>query len=149
MSKEQSKEDYEYEQQCFGNPYHIQNFNKYAFIDPQYFSKELNRTVHSDNELLVVDDQKFMNSMTKAEQQEYHQFMQEFANMWLPNEPVENYCLCYVVGEDIKYFRIGVYSKSDNLPWEENDIWLDKYLVNWLPQVKEYSKTLNKYCKTF
>jgi hypothetical protein len=94
MRKKQSEEDYEYEQQCFGNPYHIQNFNNFAFIDPKYFSKELNRKVHNDNWLIVVDTEKFMNSLNNQEQQDYEQFIQEFVNMWLPNEPIENYSLC-------------------------------------------------------
>lgn len=139
-------EDYEWEQQCFGNPYQIKNFNKFAFTDPEYFSKELNRKVHSDNTLLIVDTKKFMNSLTNQEQQEYQQFMADFVNMWLPNEPIENYSLCYVIGEGIKYFHIGIYSNITNLPWEEKDIWLDKSMPNWLPKVKEYTKTLKDSC---
>lgn len=142
-------EDYEWEQQCFGNPYQIKNFNKFAFPDPDYFSKEQNRKVHSENTLLVVDTEKFMNSLTSEEQLEYKQFMKEFAEMWCPNETVENYSLCYVVGCNIKYFHIGIYSHTNNLPWEEKDIWLDKHMPNWLPKVKGYTKTLKDYCKTF
>lgn len=140
-----TNEDYEWEQQCFGNPYQIPNFAKYAFVDPKFFSEELSHEIRLGT-LLVVDTKLLMNSLTTEGQEEYKQFMADFVNMWLPNEPIENYSLCYVIGDDIKYFHIGIYSNINNLPWEEKDIWLDKSMPNWLPKVKEYTKTLKDSC---
>ena len=104
-----TNKDYEWEQQCFENPYQIRNFNKFAFFNPEYFSKELNRKIHSDNTLFVVDTEKFMNSLTKEDQREYKQFMNDFVNMWNPNKPLENYSLCYVIGDEFKYLQIVFY----------------------------------------
>lgn len=137
-----------WEQYCHGNPYHIQNFSKYAFVDPKYFNSQLSHPFqYGALQLLVVDTKAFLNSLSSEEQQEYKQFIYNFVRMW-SDDPAEDYSLCYVVGklygEDIKYFHIGIYSNIDNLPWEEKDIWLDKSMVDWMKEVKAYADTLKK-----
>lgn len=134
-----------WKQQSQDNPYQIKNFNKFAFVDPQYFDSQLSHSLHGGSaSLLVIDTKAYLNSLSPEARKEYMQFMKDFVSMWCPNELVENYSLCYVVGEDIKYFHIGIFSRTDNLPWEEKDIWLDKSMVDWMKEVKAYADTLKK-----
>lgn len=124
-------------------PYGIRHFTKFAFINPEFFDKELSHSFrYGSMKLIVADTKAIRNALNDDEKAEYEQFIKDFADMYAcPND-----CrLCYVVGEEVKYFHIGIYSNTDNLPWEEKDVWLDKHNADWMKEVEAYTAILKKY----
>lgn len=141
----------------FFNPYGLENFEKYAFVDSKYFSKELSHTCHGDNNfiLLVVDKNAVMADLNETEKVEYKAFWDKFVSMHsaIVEESSDACSLCFIINtrEDIKcypnskYFDIGIYSHSKGYPTYSHKVFLDNFYVEWLPKVKAYAKVLKEY----
>lgn len=142
----------------FFNPYGFENFEKYAFVDSKYFSKELSHTCHGDNNLIliVVDKNAVMADLNETEKVEYKAFWNKFVSMHsaIVDESADDCSLCFIINTadrkkyvvaESQYFDIGIYSHSEDYPVESGKVWLDNFYTEWLPTVKAYAKVLKEY----